>query len=56
MKSQNPPSLDKDSFKNISIKKIIIYVPDNSVDTYINDSQWSKYEGYIKPISEKPKD
>ena len=56
MKSQNPPSLDKDSFKNISIKKIIIYVPDNSVDTYINDSQWSKYERYIKPISEKPKD
>ena len=56
MKSQNPPSLDKDSFKNISITKIIIYVPDNSVDTYINDSQWSKYEGYIKPISEKPKD
>ena len=56
MKSQNPPSLDKDSFKNISIKKIIIYVPDNSVDTYINNSQWSKYERYIKPISEKPKD
>ena len=56
MKSQNPPSLDKDSFKNISITKIIIYVPDNSVDTYINDSQWSKYERYIKPISEKPKD
>ena len=60
MESQNPPILIKDNiepdvFKDTPQTKII-YVPDNSVDTYINDSQWSKYKGYIKPISEKPKD
>ena len=60
MESQNPPILIKDNIEPDAFKDTpqtkIIYVPDNSVDTYINDSQWSKYERYIKPISEKPKD
>ena len=34
----------------------VIYVPDESVDTYKTATNWSKFADVIKPMSEKPED
>lgn len=47
-----PPSLSNGSLGNGSSAKAI-YVPDESVEAYKTADGWSRYESYIKPISER---
>jgi hypothetical protein len=48
-----PPSFGNQIFQFAS-NDFIIYVPDESVDTYKGTSGWSTYEAQIKGISERP--
>ena len=52
MYSLVPPSLGPSAFATSS--NIIIYVPDESVDTYKAATRWRDYADKIKPISQKP--
>ena len=51
--STTPPTLGTKVFNYIT-KQFIIYVPDESVDTYKESASWSTYESRIKGISERP--
>jgi hypothetical protein len=50
-----PPALGEYAFNGTPNEKIL-YVPDEAVNTYKANSNWSGYFSNIKPISEMPKD
>ena len=51
---RNTSSVVKLNSNNVFYKTddLRIYVPDNLVNDYKNDSAWNTYSNYIKPISE----
>ena len=52
VEAATPPSLGTFVFRNNASGRII-YVPDASVNAYKTANNWSTYESYIKPISER---
>lgn len=51
IKAVNPPAWDGNCFSGTSC---LFYVPDESVEAYKTDVNWSSLASRIKPISEKP--
>ena len=53
--SQTPPTLGDSPFPTDILQHIeSIYVPDDSVQDYIDAPTWADYQSLIKPISDKP--
>ena len=48
-----PPTIQSNTFNDNS-NLASIYVPDNSVDTYKEATNYVQYADIIKPISERP--
>ena len=53
IKALVPPPINSDSFVNTS-SKMLIYVPNDSVEAYKAATNWSAYADQIKPMSELP--
>ena len=51
IKATTPPTLGTSAFGEIN--NLTIYVPDESVQDYMNATNWSNYFRIIKPLSEK---
>lgn len=45
-------SIESNTFHGVGLNYIEVYVPDNLVDSYKSDTNWSTYASKIKPLSE----
>ena len=56
LNNEMPPSIQDNTFNNTPFSygnsDAFIYVPDNSISTYEEDTNWCVYVGMYKPISE----
>lgn len=50
-RATTPPTIQTNTFTNVPAT-CLIYVPDNSVDTYKGTTNWSARADYIKPLSQ----
>lgn len=49
-RATTPPTIYSTAFSGVTFD--VIYVPDNSLDTYKSASNWSKFASKMKPLSE----